>query len=144
MGNVFSLVTKKVLKQFYRGNYLKVGLWKDGKIHNESVHRLVALAFIDNPDHLPQVNHRNEIKTDNRVVNLEWCDAKYNSNYGTGKERNVETLKMPVAAILNGEIVKKYDSISEASKDTGVPTTNICKVLKGKRISAGGYQWMYI
>ena len=52
-----------------------------------SIHRLVAEAFISNPDNLPQVNHKDEDKTNNMVDNLEWCDAKYNLNYGTRKDK---------------------------------------------------------
>ena len=67
--------------------YLQVGLYKDGKYYHYLVHRLVAEAFIPNPNNLPQVNHIDENKTNNCVWNLEWCDAKYNSNYGTKIER---------------------------------------------------------
>ena len=67
---------------------------KDGKQRTFYVHRLVALTWIPNPDNLPQVNHKNENSLDNRVDNLEWCDAKYNANYGTRNERIVSTRKI--------------------------------------------------
>ena len=71
------------------GGYLQIAL--DG--HNYLVHRLVALAFIPNPDDLPYINHKDECKTNNCVDNLEWCDAKYNINYGTGISRSAASRK---------------------------------------------------
>lgn len=71
--------------------YCIVSLQKDGKGKSFGVHRLVAQAFIPNPDNLPMVNHKDEVKTNNNVENLEWCDCKYNCNYGTGIERCVNT-----------------------------------------------------
>lgn len=73
--------------------YLTVQLYKNGKMKNEYVHRLVALAFIPNPDCLPQVNHKDEDKQNNYVENLEWCDSTYNNNYGTARMRHVETAR---------------------------------------------------
>lgn len=71
--------------------YLLVGLWKDGKKKWFLVHRLVAKAFIDNDNILnDQVNHRNEVKTDNRAVNLEWCDRRYNNTYNDLRRRCVQ------------------------------------------------------
>lgn len=69
------------------GGYLFVALSSNGKEKNYLVHRLVAQAFLPNPDNLPQVNHRDEVKINNRVENLEWCDREYNINYGTIKDR---------------------------------------------------------
>lgn len=63
--------------------YERVNLRKGNGYVRHSVHRLVAEAFVPNPDNLPQVNHKNENKADNRMENLEWCTAKYNSCYGT-------------------------------------------------------------
>ena len=83
----------KILKPLNKRGYLCVGLWKNGYIKNYSVHRLVAQAFIPNPNNLPQVNHKNEIKDDNRVENLEWCNNYYNSQYGTRNKRIAEKMK---------------------------------------------------
>lgn len=73
--------------------YLSVKLYKNGKMKNEYVHRLVALTFIPNPNGLPQVNHKDEDKQNNHVDNLEWCDARYNNTYGTARQRSVMTQK---------------------------------------------------
>ena len=89
LGNVMSLHyrgtknKKQLLKPAKdKDGYLSIALYKDGKTKQYRVHRLVASAFIPNPNNYSQVNHINEIKDDNRVENLEWCTAKYNNNYG--------------------------------------------------------------
>ena len=74
-----------------RYGYLTVTLNYNGKSKTIKIHRLVAQAFLPNPDNLPQVNHKNEVKSDNCVDNLEWCDAKYNNKYGTRLERFINT-----------------------------------------------------
>lgn len=88
-GNVKNIKTNYQLKtrvNSYTG-YVQIGVRKDGKAKTFNVHRLVALAFIQNPTNLPEVNHRDEDKTNNQVSNLEWCDREYNANYGTRNER---------------------------------------------------------
>lgn len=79
-GRILKLYTRK-------GGYLFVQLHLNGKGKNYLVHRLVAIAFIPNPDNLPEVNHLDEDKTNNRVENLEFCDRKYNINFGTRKDK---------------------------------------------------------
>ena len=91
-GLVRNVVKGRYLKPgFDKNGYLKCVLSKGGKQRTVYIHRLVATAFIPNPDGLPQVNHRDEDKTRNVVDNLEWCTSKYNVNYGSAQERRVQT-----------------------------------------------------
>ena len=93
-GRVWSCNNNKYLAIHTKSNgYQFVQLYKNGKMRNEYLHRLVALAFIPNPNNLPQVNHKDENKLNNYVDNLEWCDCKYNNNYGTARQRSVTTKK---------------------------------------------------
>ena len=86
------LVKGKILKPVMMKNgYLRVDLSKEGKHKMFSVHRLVGMTFIPNPEGLPQINHIDEDKTNNRVDNLEWCDCKYNINYGAHNENIIHT-----------------------------------------------------
>lgn len=72
----------KILKQYNKRGYLQVSLIKNYKRYYFTVHRLVAMAFLPNPDNLPQINHKDENPLNNNLSNLEWCTAKYNCNYG--------------------------------------------------------------
>lgn len=80
-------VSKYITPQLGPNGYYIVGLMKNNKIYYPRLHRLVAITFIPNPNNYPQVNHKDENKANNNVENLEWCDAKYNSNYGTRNAR---------------------------------------------------------
>lgn len=116
------LHTNGVLKPSRRGNYLKVNLSKDGKGRDFSIHRLVAETFIPNPNNYPQVNHKDEVKTNNIVENLEWCTALQNTNYGTcvlrrstSKVLNNKTCKpIEVENTLTGEITT-YRNMTECA-----------------------------
>lgn len=108
------------------------------------VHRLVAMAFIPNPNELPLINHKNENKADNRVENLEWCTQQYNVNYGTRNKRVSEKLSKSVLQIsIDGILVNQYYGIHEAMRQTGIDARNIHSVLKGKRRTTGGFIWKY-
>ena len=111
----------------YKGYYI---LKIKGKVYG--VHRLIALAFIPNPDNLETVDHVNEIKTDNRPENLRWM---------TREENNSRSKSKRVICNETGEVFK---SISDCSVSLGIPTGNICKVCTGKRSTAGGYTFKYI
>lgn len=82
----------RILKtEMSKKGYLRVGLVKDGKQKKYLVHRLVAIAFLDNPNNLPDVNHKNECKTDNRLINLEWMSRRDNMNYGDRTKKSSTT-----------------------------------------------------
>lgn len=136
---------EKIMKNYKdRGGYLKVDLHKEGKIKKYYIHRLVASAFIPNPNNLPQVNHRNEIKTDNRVENIEWCTAQYNTNYGTRIERMAKAKSIPILQFnKDGKLVRKWDSVIQIEKEMGFDSSSIIKCCKGKLKTCGSFIWRY-
>lgn len=138
--------TRELKQRKYKNGYLGVGLSKNGKIKNCLVHRLVACTFIknDSPQVKTQVNHLNEIKTDNRVENLEWCTKEENIKHGTRTERAIKKQKNDPKTskrIVCIETGITYSGIREAQRQTGI--RNICACCKGKQRTAGGYHWKY-
>lgn len=126
------------------GGYLKVVLYKNGVGKQQYVHRLVATAFIPNPKHLPEINHKDENITNNRLSNLEWCTAKYNSNYGTIKERiSKANGKIVLQFTTDGVFVKQHDSIAKAARQIGCTLQNISICCRGINKTAGGFIWKY-
>ena len=134
---------KIVTPQLSQYGYYRIGLTKNFKRIHYSVHRLVAKAFIPNPENKPQVNHKDENKINNNVNNLEWCTAKYNANYGTRNERTGERQTKSVKCVETGVI---YKSLTEASKSTGLSMGDISNVCSHRKWfnTAGGYHWEYI
>lgn len=115
--------------------YPKVCLNKHGHKKIFSVHRLVAKAFIPNPDNLPQVNHKDENKENNNVNNLEWCTAGYNNNYGLRNKKVAKKLGKPVIAIRLVDGKREwYRSTCEAGRKIGTSQSNIWKACKYGKI----------
>lgn len=160
-----NMIYGQILKLKHEANgYLRVNLVKDGHAKQHSVHRLVAKAFIPNPQNLPTVNHKDEDKTNNAVFNLEWLSVEDNIRYGTGVKRSRQNRDMkkmgekisitkrakgqtrPIIQYdLNMNEVARYDSIQEAARANNIWRTGIsialhhsygCKTYKG-------YIWKY-
>lgn len=111
------------------------------------VHRLVAMAFIPNPDELPEINHKDENPKNNSVENLEWCTGEYNkktyqeNHKGIGRKR---TLLRPVNQIdSEGRIVKKWNCLREIQCETGMNQWSITQCCQGIRKTAYGFKWQY-
>ena len=155
-GRLFSLnyhrsgKKKEMKPQKDKKGYNRIILSIEGKWKKFFVHRLVALAFLDNPDNLPLINHKDENPLNNNVENLEWCDYRYNNTYGTRLERvskiqlNRKDLSKPIRQFTkDGRFIAEYPSISEAVRQMGLYKGNIIKVCKGEKFTCGGYIWRY-
>lgn len=177
LGRVKSLGNNKMRKEkilkcwVKKDGYVQIRLNKYGKGKKYYVHRLVAEAFIPNPNNLPEVNHKDENKENNFVYinedgsvnleksNLEYCDRKYNMNYGTLIERAAEKIKgrtdiveKRVAKLLKpiqqidletGIVLKKWPSIVEVQRKLGYNQSCINNCLKGRTKTSYGYKWEY-
>lgn len=124
--------------------YPIVGICNGGKQVTKRVHRLVAKAFVPNPENKPEVNHIDENKGNNVADNLEWVTCRENINHGTGIRRSIEARsKAVIQYTTKGVFIGEYPSIKEAERVTGISKSHICKVCRGKRKTAGGYLWLY-
>ena len=166
-GKIYSSISKKYLRQNKtKSGYCSVELFgENGKSKRLLVHRIVATAFIPNPDNLPEVNHKDQNPSNNCVSNLEWCDRKYNMNYGTLQKKKRKALnwfyssdRLKENARKNGAIVskavlqfsrdgvfiKRYNSAAEASRTTGANHSHILECCHGKRYkTVNGFIWKF-
>ena len=157
MGNVKSLErtvwyngghykkSERILKADKEGSgYYQVWLCKDGKRDRYKVHRLVAQAFIPNPNNLPFINHRDENKQNNCMENLEWCSRSYNNTYnGRAKKVGKKNSKPVYSISKESGLVTYWESAKEAERILGISSSHICSCCKGKLNSCGGFYWMY-
>lgn len=162
--------TKTIKPRTSKLGYKGVNLCKNGKCKSCYIHRLVALAFIPNPNNYPVVNHKDENPKNNTVENLEWCTQEYNNNYGTrneklskakkGKHHTEETkrkiskghkgknhpkAKPILMSTLDGEFIRRFECVADANEflDKDRQNKNICKCARGEQKTAYGYIWKY-
>lgn len=141
-GEVFNQNGLRLKQEKTRNGYLRVSLSNEHVKHKrKSVHRLVAEAFIPNPDNLPQVDHKNEIKTDNNVSNLRWSTPLENLNHSRVIEKATEAKFAKVRCITTGEV---FNSIKEASETYKLHHSNIVQCCNGQRLKCGGMEWEYV
>lgn len=148
--NTGTMIKKGTFLKFYdREGYDYVFLYKNGQRLFTGVGRLVAIAFIPNPDNLPEVNHKNEIKKDNRVENLEWCTRDYNMHYGTQyfraaqKRTNGIRSRKILQYTKSGEFIAEYPSMGELKRLFGYNQGAISMCCSGKCKSVYGFVWRY-
>lgn len=132
----------------YKRIHLRNGS-KSGKFY---VHRLVAAAFIPNPNNWPYVNHRDECKDNNNVANLEWCTQLYNIKYGSRSRRALDkcnalhsaNAEKPIVQLLNGKIINTFPSIHEAARCTNIGFKMISRVCNNIRTHTHGYTFKFL
>lgn len=143
-GNVYVSNTGQKLTTFTSWNgYDRVKLSVGVKRGMYLVHRLVASTFIENPDNLPIVNHKNNIRNDNRVENLEWCNNSKNQKQRFKTHKGTKRKPVKMIDLKTGEVLKIFESPQDAETETGIARQNISKVALGHRNHAGGYRWEY-
>lgn len=145
----------KKYQRLYRGKILSINLMNtgycsatlclDGRCKPIGVHRLVAQAFIPNPDNLPCVNHKDECKSNNHADNLEWCSHYYNNHYKDRMERAAKSKSRPIEQLsLTGEHIAFFPSAAIAARELNIRPNHLYSVLTGNRKTNYGYRWRYV
>lgn len=134
------------------GQYLTVGLNKNSEHKTYNVHYLIALTFIENPDNLPCINHKDENKYNNTVNNLEWCSYSYNTTYNNAMRTRLNTRnannsfgceKKVHQCDLQGNTIRVWNSVRSIERELGYKSSNISSCCLNKRKTAYGYIWKY-
>lgn len=130
-----------LLKPSIRRGYYHVVLCVNGVHKSFNIHRLVASSFIPNPSSLPYVNHKDENKLNNSIENLEWCSARYNTNYGSNLERRGKTRRENhcggraiVVTDTHGNLIKRFETVTKCSKYLGTHRSNLAKIIRNNKV----------
>jgi hypothetical protein len=144
-GRIYSCISEKFMKlSMHPKGYIMCGLTKDGKQITHKVHRLVAKAFIPNPNNYPQVNHKDENKNNNSMENLEWCTDDYNRHYGKTVERTAKAHQKQIDQYsIEGVFIKTWEGINVAADTLNLSRPHITDCCKGRLNHTGGYVWKY-
>ena len=136
---------KYLIPKLEKNGYLRIGLSKNNKTKFYSIHRLVAQAFVPNINNYPIVNHKDENKENNNVTNLEWCNHKYNSNYGSAKIKMSNSAKKRKVNQydMNMNLLNTFNSIKEASDKTKSNRRWISQCCKKKYLTCNNFYWRY-
>lgn len=141
-GKVWSYRSKRFLTIGKHSNdYYAITLCKNGEKKRYLIHRLVAEAYLPNPNNLPQVNHKDEDKSHNYTNNLEWCDAQYNNSYGTKGERSAKKNGKTVYCV---ELDKTFESTQQAGRELGISASHISEVCRGIHAQTREYHFYYM
>lgn len=149
-GAVIGLRSGKELKPMNMRGYLRVKLYRNAQPKMYSIHRLVASAFIPNDQGKEQVNHKDGNKSNNNVSNLEWVTQSENqihayiNGLNSSEHANMVTRKRIEQKTMDGNVLKTWNSMSEASRATGIPISNITHCCRGRIKHAGGFKWDYL
>ena len=144
LGKVRNIKSGRVLKpRLHREGYLEHLLYKNNKQKFLLLHRILATAFIDNPEGKPCVNHIDENKLNNDLSNLEWCTKRENNIHGTRIKRAAEKLfKKVIQLDLDDNVLNEFESMVQAERETGVSRRSISNCCNGRSKSAGGFKWV--
>lgn len=145
-GGIRIVPRKEVVYRKMREGYISICMWYKGSPYRRSVHRLVAIAFIPNPENKPQVHHLDGNKQNNNCDNLSWATAKENNNYAIDVGLRSKEVHKVVMLDKNGQYLATFVNTCVAAELTGVTRSSIqgcCKPFRTGQISAGGYYWKY-
>lgn len=143
IGRIRNLTTKKIKKpHLHHSGYYTCSLHKDGIPKYFILSRLISIHFVPNPNNFPEINHKNKIRRDNRISNLEWNLAIENSKH-RNLDLDYDNKKPLIQKTLSGEFIKNWESAYAAGKALGKTASNIISTVKGRYNHAYGFRWEY-
>lgn len=146
-GNIRSIRFNKIrqIRPAEKSNgYFHVSLCVDRKSKICLVHRLVAKAFIENPNNYPSINHKDENKSNNNMNNLEWCTDSYNCLYGNRNKKISNKIYKPIIQLKDGIEIKRFVSAKHIKEELGYNPSAISNSIYGKLKNAYGFEWKFV